>query len=235
MIFIAMSVKLSLNPTLNQTVELITTPSTYFEKILEESFILQEDGEFEQACQKRLDGVGALFEALPDDDTPEVEWEHPASRAAVSVLYFSANDHFLIGDFDAAASIYEVELELDPEDHHGAIFPLALCYVALECYDEAADVMMDLAEKGVEHLLLKMWMQHRQKGSVDAGDLHRFKERFQAYYEEFTCEEHLQDEVLYMELNTKTPSQAAQARDLWLRTESLWELYPDFIHALRGE
>ncbi|EKC44348.1 hypothetical protein OBE_17529, partial [human gut metagenome] len=34
-------------------------------------------------------------------------------------------------------------------------------------------------------------------------------------------------------IESERPSVQAQARELWLRTENLWTLFPDFIAALR--
>ena len=46
-------------------------------------------------------------------------------------------------------------------------------------------------------------------------------------------DEHPADGQYLEDIESERPSVQAQARELWLRTENLWTLFPDFIAALR--
>lgn len=61
----------------------------------------------------------------------------------------------------------------------------------------------------------------------------RFRTRFAPYFAEFTADEHPADGQYLEDIESERPSVQAQARELWLRTENLWTLFPDFIAALR--
>ena len=41
------------------------------------------------------------------------------------------------------------------------------------------------------------------------------------------------DETYLRDIESERPSQAAQARELWLQTENLWTLWPGFVEALQ--
>ena len=53
----------------------------------------------------------------------------------LELLKRSAIDHFLVGDFEMAAGMMEMLLDMDPEDHLETTKPLAFCYLALEDYE----------------------------------------------------------------------------------------------------
>ncbi|MEE1098618.1 MAG: tetratricopeptide repeat protein, partial [Alistipes sp.] len=59
------------------------------------------------------------------------------------------------------------------------------------------------------------------------------KRSFKSYYEEFTSEEHPSDDNYLKDIESQSPSQSAQARELWLKTESLWADEPQFITLLK--
>ena len=81
--------------------------------------------------------------------------------------------------------------------------------------------------------VLTMWAAFRRSGRIPEGDAIRFRTRFAPYFAEFTSDEHPADGQYLEDIESERPSVQAQARELWLRTENLWTLFPDFIAALR--
>lgn len=128
----------------------------------------------------------------------------------------------------------ELLLELDPEDHLEGIVLLAFDYVALderELFDETID---GVPEKSAARSVLTLWSAFRREGALPEGALRDFRSRFGLWFEEFTAEEHPADDAYLKDIESERPSLRAQARELWLRTENLWALHPDFIGALRA-
>ena len=159
---------------------------------------------------------------MPEDEEVILEWEDPNTRAALEVIHASAIDHFLINDFEMSTAMLELLLELDPEDHLEAIILLAFNYLAMEEYELFDEVSNDISDKYACKEVLTMWAAFR-----------RFRTRFAPYFAEFTADEHPADGQYLEDIESERPSVQAQARELWLRTENLWTLFPDFIAALR--
>lgn len=162
-----------------------------------------------------------------------LEWEDPNTRAALEVIHASAIDHFLINDFEMSTAMLELLLELDPEDHLEAIILLAFNYLAMEEYELFDEVSNDISDKYACKEVLTMWAAFRRSGRIPEGDAIRFRTRFAPYFAEFTADEHPADGQYLEDIESERPSVQAQARELWLRTENLWTLFPDFIAALR--
>ena len=133
--------KFSLKPTPNQTFEIIGHGEYDFGTILHHSYELQEqEHNIEAACNERFHAFQRIVEMIPEDEEIILEWEHTNTRAALELIYASAVDHFLINDFEMAAGMFEMLLDLDPEDHTGCITTLAFCYVAMEEYELFDDI-----------------------------------------------------------------------------------------------
>ncbi|MCM1151005.1 MAG: tetratricopeptide repeat protein [Alistipes sp.] len=225
--------KAFLNPTPDQTFELIGGGAYDFVAVLAHSRALQASGEVREACEIRYQAFQRLAELLPDDEETIFEWNHPNSRAALEVLHASAIDHFLIDDFEMSAALLELLLELDPEDHLEASELLAFDYVATdetELFDEVID---DVPEKSAVRVLLLLWSAYRRTGRLPEEELMLFKSRFAPYFAEFMAAEHVADAAYLHDIESERPSVGAQARELWLRTENLWARWPEFIEALR--
>ena len=71
--------KPQLNPTPDQTFELIGSGPYDFVKILAESRRRQQQGEVEQACNDRFQAFQRLMALLPDDEEVILEWNHANS------------------------------------------------------------------------------------------------------------------------------------------------------------
>ncbi len=224
-----------LKPTPEQTFEIIASRSGHgnFKKVVEESQEMQRSGDVEGACNLRFLAVQTLHEILPDDDEVILEWKHANSRAAVELLHLSAIDHFLINDFEISSALLELGLDLDPEDHLELSGLLAYDYLAVGEYELFDEVINDISDKYASRSLLMLWSSFLRDGAIPAGELHAFKTRFAMFYAEFISDMHPADEEYLQDIESEKPSLASQARELWLQTENLWALFPQFIDALK--
>lgn len=226
--------KAYLNPTPDQTYEVIGEGPYNFEKVLAHTRQVQTAGDVESACNERFQAFQRLAELLPEDEEVNLEWNHRNSRAALELVRASAIDHFLINDFELSAALLELLLELDPEDHLEASGLLAFDYLAMDEQELFDEVINDVSDKDPCRAVLLLWAAYRRDGSLPEGELLRFRTRFTPYFAEFTADGHPADEAYLRDIESEHPSQAAQARELWLQTENLWVLWPGFIEALRN-
>ena len=224
----------TLNPTPNQTFEILGRGEYDFAAILRHSYELQEQkNDIEAACNERFHAFQRIVELIPEDEEITLEWEHANTRSALELIYASAVDHFLINDFEMAAGMFEMLLDLDPEDHTGCITTLAFCYVAMEEYELFDEISNDISDKSPEKHLLLMWLEFRRTGKISDGEFRLLSSKHRIFFDEFCATEHPVDEDYLKGLDADTPNRQAQARQLWLQTENLWSLHPDFIAALR--
>lgn len=226
--------KAYLNPTSDQTFEIVGGGEYDFVKVLDRSREMQASGDVEGACNERFEAFQRLSELIPEGEETQLEWGHKNTQAALEVLYASAIDHFLIDDFEMSTALLEMLLDLDPEDHLEAIVLLAFDYVAMgeqELFDE---VINDVSDKYASRQVLMLWSVFCREGRLSEGELQRFKTRFAPWFAEFTAAEHPADEAYLHDIESERPSFEAQARELWLQTENLWALHPDFIGALQA-
>lgn len=226
--------KAMLEPTPDQTFEVIGEGPYDFEKVLAHTRQMQRNGDVEEACNARFQAFQRLAELIPEDEEVILEWNHRNSRAALELIYASAIDHFLINDFEMSAALLEMLLDLDPEDHLEGSQLLAFDYLAMgedELFDE---VINDISDKSPARELLLLWSAYRRDGKLPEGELKRFRTHFAPWLEEFTATEHPADEAYLRDIESERPTAAAQARELWLQTENLWALWPVFIDALRA-
>lgn len=226
--------KVSLNPTPDQTFELVGEGPYDFVRVLRHSRELQASGNIEGACNERYQAFQRLADVLPDDEEINLEWNHRNSRAALELIRASAIDHFLINDFELSAALLELLLELDPEDHLEASEQLAFDYLAMDEQELFDEVINDVSDKSPGREVLLLWAAYRRDGSLPEGELQRFRTRFAPYFAEFTADEHPADGDYLRDIESERPSHGAQARELWLQTENLWSLWPGFIEALRA-
>lgn len=224
--------KVSLNPTPDQTFELVGEGPYNFVRVLARSRELQAAGEVQQACECRFQAFQRLAELLPDDEETILEWNHRNSRAALELVHASAVDHFLIDDFEMSAALLEMLLDLDPEDHLEGSELLAFDYLAMDETELFDEVINDLSDKSASRELLLLWAAFRRDGRLPDGELKRFKSHFAPFFAEFTASEHPADDAYLHDIESEHPSVQAQARELWLRTENLWARWPGFIETL---
>ncbi len=205
-----------------------------FQNLLSQAERCERDGDVEKACNIRYNGVKRVIELLPDEDEIILDWDVKENQTVLELLHSSAVDHFLVGDFDMAAGLMEMTLDMDPEDHLETTKLLAYCYVALEEYELFDEIVNDISDKYPEKEILKMWSEYRQTNVIPAGELIYFERNFPVFYAEFTAAEHGVSPEYLSDIKSEHPSREAQARELWLQTEHLWAQFPGFIEALRA-
>ena len=228
--------KFSLTPTPNQTFEIVGPAEYDCVTLLHHSSELQgQEHDLEAACNERFHAFQRIVELVPEEEDIILEWEHANTRAALEIIYASAVDHFLINDFEMAAGMFEMLLDLDPEDHTGCITTLAFCYIAMQEYDLFDEISNDISDKQPEKHLLMMWAEYRRTGSIPEGEFRLLSFKHRLFFEEFRAVEHPIDDDYLQGLEAEPPTRQALARQLWLQTENLWTLYPDFITALRDK
>ena len=193
----------------------------------------EAEHDIEGACNTRLESFRRLVEIVPEDGETVLEWDDEDTQAVIVTGYCSGVDHLLLGDWEMAAAIFEMLLDVDPEDHTEATVPLAYVYVAMGEYDSFDDIINDVNDKYVDKVILTLWSEFRRSGQLPHGEIVRFRSRFRPYYDEFMAAEHPVSDAYLADIRSERPSQEALARELWLRTEHLWALFPGFIEALR--
>lgn len=224
---------LKFNPTSDQTFELEGEGRYNFVRCKGLIDKLVAEGRYAEACEARYEAFLALAEALPEDEAMPLSWEHANSRAALSILYGSAVDHFRIGDLEMCMAQLELLLDSDSEDHFEAVNLLALCYVAMEEWEAFDDLALDLTDKSAEAVVARLWAAYRRNDKLDSKMVALLRSRHTAYYEELRREEHPDDDTFRREIASERPTPRAEAREWWLMTEPLWSEYPDFVEALR--
>ncbi|MFI3248897.1 MAG: tetratricopeptide repeat protein [Rikenellaceae bacterium] len=224
-----------LSPTTEQTFEIRMGDDgmSNFAQILKKSQYLQSQGEIEEACNLRFAAVQTLQDILGDEDEVWLEWGDDNSRSAIEILRLSGIDHFLINDFEMSSALLEMALDLDPEDHLECSNLLAYDYLAMGEYELFDEVINDISDKYASRTLLLLWSSYLRDGALPTGELHAFKSRFAAYHAEFVGASHDADDEYLSDIESERPSVRAQAREMWLQTENLWRLHPDFIEALK--
>ena len=223
---------LKFNPTSDQTFELEGEGRYNFVRCKGLIDKLVAEGRYAEACEARYEAFLALAEALPEDEAMPLSWEHANSRAALSILYVSAVDHFRIGDLEMCMAQLELLLDSDSEDHFEAVNLLALCYVAMEEWEAFDDLALDLTDKSAEAVVARLWAAYRRNDKLDSKMVALLRSRHTAYYEELRREEHPDDDTFRREIASERPTPRAEAREWWLMTEPLWSEYPDFVEAL---
>lgn len=227
--------ELRFNPTPEQTFELEGHGKYNFTKHHDNIEHLVAEGRYADACEARYEAFQLLAEALPEDEAMPLCWEHSNSRAALSILYGSAVDHFRIGDLEMTMAQLEMLLECDPEDHFEGINLLALCYIATEEWEAFEEIVIDLTDKSAEAVIARLWATFMRDGKLDKELMNLLRSRHKAYYAELTANEHPDDESYRRDILSERPSQAAEAREWWLLTEPLWSEFPEFVDRISNE
>lgn len=228
------NVELRFNPTQDQEFELEGGAKYNFVRHKERIDRLVAEGRYAEACEARYEAFMILAEALPEDEPMPLRWGHANSRAAITILYGSAVDHFRIGDLEMAMAQLELLMDCDPEDHFEGVNLLALCYIATDEWDAYDDLVIDLTDKSAEAVVARLWAGLRRDGRLDAALVKLLVSCHKAYYEELTAEEHPDDEAFRRDISSERPSQRAEAREWWLLTEPLWSEFPELVSSLRA-
>lgn len=221
------------NPTSDQSFELQARGEYNFVRRRAAIESLIAEGRYAEACEARYEAFQLLTDILPEDEAMPLSWEHDNSRAALSILYGSATDHFRIGDLEMTMAQLEMLLDSDPEDHFESVNLLALCYVAMGEWEAFDDLIIDLTDKSAEAVVARLWASFVRSGKLDGALLSLLRSRHKAFYEELRSAEHPDDDAFRRDISSERPSQAAEAREWWLLTEPLWAEFPEFVAAMR--
>ena len=226
-------------PNPDQTFRIVATDDPdglyNFRRVTDAAHRQERAGDIEGACDTRYKAFRRIYDLLPDDEETILDWHDDNSRAAVMLVNYSAIDHFLVGDWEMAAAMFELVLEIDPEDHLEATTRLAYTYIAMGEEESFDEIVNDISDKHADRQLLMLWSEWRRAGRLPEGNLVRFKTRFAPWFREFTADEHPVSPEYLADIDSPNPSPEALARELWLQTEHLWTLFPDFIERLRSE
>lgn len=229
-----------IEPNPDQTFHIVVTddPEGFydFRAAIDASRLKERSGDMEGACNLRYEAFRRLYDLLPEGEETILDWHDAPTRAAVELADYSAIDHFLIGDWEMAAGMFELVLEIDPEDHLESTTRLAYTYLAMGEYDSFDDIINDISDKYADRQVLMLWSEWRRTGRLPESNMVRFMNRYNAYYLEFTASEerHAVTSEYLADIDSEHPTQQALARELWLQTEHLWLLFPDFIEALKA-
>lgn len=223
-------------PSPDQTFRIVATDDPQglydFRRTIEASREKERAGDIECACNLRYEGFRRVFDLLPEGEETVLDWHDENTQAAVELTNYSGIDHFLVGDWEMAAAIFEFVLEVDPEDHLEATTRLAYTYLAMGETDSFDEVINDISDKYADRQVLMLWSEFLRNGTLPEGNLVRFKTRFAPYFREFTASDHPVSPEYLADIDSERPSPEALARELWLQTEHLWVLFPEFIENL---
>ena len=209
----------------------------HFEAAIRLAELYTATGAFQKACDTRFAACQRLMELLPEEDDADpipLDFEKKENQCLLFLLQGSAIDHFLICEFELAAALLETLLDLDEEDHLNASQTLAYCYVALGERDSFEAILPDLDDKNPEKALAERWAQRQFDGKIASASLAEFQRKHPAVYREFTADEHPVTEAYLADIDGERPSSESRARLLWLKTEHLWQQFPEFIVALKN-
>ncbi|MDR2891007.1 MAG: tetratricopeptide repeat protein [Alistipes sp.] len=226
-------------PSPDQTFRIVTTDDPQglydFGRIIDSSRKKERAGDVEGACDMRYEAFRRLYELLPEDEETILDWHDDNSQSAVELSALSATDHFLAGDWEMAAAMFEFVLEVDPEDHLEVTVRLAYTLLAMGEVDSFDEIINDISDKHADKQVLMLWSEFRRGGRLPEGNMMRFKTRFAPFFREFTASEHPTDAAYLTDIDSEKPSPEALARELWLQTEHLWAQFPEFIDTLKNE
>jgi len=163
--------KAYLNPTPDQTFEIVGDGPYNFTRVLAHTRELEAAGNVEDACNERYQAFQRLAGLLPEDEEINLEWSHRNSQSALELIRASAIDHFLINDFEMSAALLEMLLELDPEDHLEGSELLAFDYLAMDEQELFDEVINDVSDKCASRGILLLWSAFRREGTLPEGEL----------------------------------------------------------------
>lgn len=225
---------LELQPTANQTFRLMGYGSRgNLASRLEQSYKVEQSGDYQGACQLRYEAFQDIISTLPDDEDGAVALDrnHPNTLVAMEIMLASAVDNYLAGDGEMAAAQIELLLDSDEEDPLEATPILALCYAMIGEWECLEDIDTDLGDKSAIRPLLRALYQFVTSGKIEnaaVAELARFKD----FTAELKRADHPTDEAYLRDISSEHPSRVALARELYLRAEPALSLYPDFLSAL---
>lgn len=202
--------------------------------------LLIEEGDLERACQIRFDGCMLALEALQEaeddesDDTIEIAWDNSGgNRNFVSMIAASATDHYMFGDFEMAATLYETALMLDSEDHLDVSPPMLCSFAAIGEWEAYDIYKINLAPKSLVSQFVSAFADYmRLTGSERDKAMAAAVGNLADLAAELRATDHPADEHFLNDIESKRPSRNAQARALWFAHTPIWTSFPQFTDAI---
>lgn len=117
-----------------------------------EAYVLlaQDSTTLDDAIQMFQQGVKAgekMIRQFASDLDEELYWDVPEIQSYLLVLQALANCLELKGDFDGAIELYQMLLQINPEDHQAARFSLAPCLLQAKRFGELDELLKDCKEE----------------------------------------------------------------------------------------
>ncbi|MCC8088783.1 MAG: tetratricopeptide repeat protein [Rikenellaceae bacterium] len=206
-----------------------------FEAALALSNEFTDKGAVDKACGIRFEACQRINDLLPEDEEIELSWSVKENRTLIFLLNYSAVDHFIIGDFEVASALFETCLDVDPEDHLDCSKMLVYCYIALNDEEAYRAKLLNVDPKDMEVPLIELWASYRFNGGLDDNLLQNFKSSHPRLYKEFISDTHDAGGDYIKELDSGRMSHETRARQIWFKTEPLWERFGDFIVLLKAD
>lgn len=226
---------LRLKPTEHQTFRLLGSGSRgNLVERLAASREAESRGEFERACNERYLAFQDIVEVMPEDETIELDRNHPNTLAAMEIILGSAVDNYLVGDAELAAAQLELLLDCDSEDPLEATPTLALCYVALKEWECLEEIEGDIEDKSPLKPLLRIARTFATKRVIEASDTALLR-RHAEFADELRSSEHPTDEAYLNDISSERPTRKALARELYLRCEPALNTIKGLAEALIKE
>lgn len=201
-------------------------------RVLDHSYELERQQKFDEACQARFDVAQPLADVLMQEENLEFDFTDGTTYAAAELLYDSAIDLLVAGEYEISAAMLELLLDHDSEDRFGCTVSAALCYIALgdeACFDEA---ILDVDVKGVDYPLLQIIENYRTVRTIPGEDLESLS-RHREIVDELLAVDHPTDDKYISDINSEHPSRKAEARAVYLKYEPVIMMFDGLMDALR--
>ena len=190
--------------------------------VLELARQLFETGEIEQACRVRFEGCQQALEALPEGtDIQSVDWDNSESNQAfITIFGASGLDFYHFGDFEMAAGLFEITLDIDIEDHYQVTPLLGYCYIMIEEWELLDEVMFDIPRESMDYELICALIQYKKEGEISTKNLSP------EIIAELSATDHPE-----IPIHEGPVHKDEQARMLWFRAQPILLSLPGFITA----
>lgn len=195
---------------------------------------LMDQDEMFEACQVRYEGAHYAFSSLPEEEYIEFDWEDcEENRDFLTLLYLSGCDSYYFGEWDTATTFLEMALELDPEDHLDVTSFLPWCYAAIKEWELLEELETDMTISPMESVLLKAWIAFQKGENQNLST--QIGKASPELLAELRATDHPLDDAFLKDIDSQRPAPTSLARELWMKTASIWNAFPEFIEKLRNE
>ncbi len=197
------------------------------------SLLYTDNLEIDKACNLRYQTFQRAFSIIPEEEEIRLPYDEEENRPLLTIIYSTAIDHFMTGDFEMAAALFEMLLDLDEDDNFQSSTQLSYCYTAMEDYEAFDDVSFDLSYKEPADVVSMAWESFRRNKADKEQFKATLKRDFIDTYNELISGDHDITAEYIADIESERPSKKALARKLWLQTAVIWEIFPEFLEYLK--